>query len=71
MMRYWIGFILVIFICGCQSQPYRDPYLASIDNYMERLASLEQGADLPAPPEPQYLRCAGPEDPLHGRIGQG
>ena len=71
-MRCIFPIILVILISGCAKGPYRDPYVAAINDYMADLNSADYPAkdELKPPPEPSYLHCPTEPEPFPA-IGQG
>ncbi len=72
-MRSVIFIIGVLVLSGCGNEPYRDPYLAAVRGYVERLDNRSdwQNDSVPSPPEPQYLRCGTELEPLPGIEGTG
>jgi len=67
-MRCIFPIILVALISGCAKEPYRDPYVAAINDYMADLSSADYRStnDLKPPPEPTYLHCPTEPEPLPG-----
>lgn len=65
-VRLLIPLILVLLINGCAKGPYRDPYVAAINNYMADLNSADYRAsdELRPPPEPSYLSCPAEPEPF-------
>lgn len=66
-MKWLICCILAIFVFGCESQSYVDPYITMMDSYSNELSNwdYETGEYPEEPGEPAFLPC-GHRPPFWG-----
>ena len=57
-MKHVILIATLFILSGCRKEPYRDPYLAAVEQYVASLDSVSALAEeLNSPPKPSYLNC--------------
>ncbi len=63
-MRTIISVLLLLALCGCQSEPRQDAYLEAIGRYNASLYAAEAGGQpVGPPPKPTYLECTVQPEP--------